>query len=129
MAVDLIQFLEMHLPQGFEPQPYYSHDEDALTFYFDNAESYARRLSELFTLFLSLKTDNPVGCHVNGVRKNLKRLGDFGLTIKQGKLRLGLFFHLLAFLAEKPEQQISYLDLSRRTRDVDVELDEELVGV
>ena len=92
------------------------------------AESYARRVDELLTLFLSLKTDDLVGFQVKGVRKNLRRLGDFGLAIKHGKVRCGLFFHLLAFLAEKPEQQKSYLDLGRRTKDVDIELDE-LVGV
>ena len=41
-------------PLGFEPRPYYGPDEDCLTFYFDNAESYARRVDELLTLFLSL---------------------------------------------------------------------------
>jgi len=129
MAADLMKFLETQTPLGFEPRPYYGHDEDCLTFYFHNAESYGRRVDELLTLFLSLETNDLVGCQVKGIRKNLKRLGDFGIAIKHGKVRLGLFFHLLAFLAEKPEQKESYLDLSRRTKDLDVQLDDELVGV
>ncbi len=129
MAEELMKYLETAKPLGFEPRPYYGHEEDCLTFFFDNAESYARRVDGLLTLFLSLKTDELVGCQIKGVRRNLKRLGDFGIAIKHGKVRLGLFFHLLAFLAEKPEQRDSYLNLSRRTGDVEVELDEELVGV
>src|SRR5439155_11625972 len=129
MAAKLMKHLERARPKGFEPRPYYGHEEDCLTFYFDNAESYARRVDELLTLFLSVKTDELVGCQVKGVRKNLKRLGNFGIAIKHGKVRLDLFFHLLAFLAKEPQQRERYLDLSKRSKDVEVELDEELVEV
>ena len=73
MAANLMKYLEKARPEGFEPRPYYGHEEDCLTFYFDKAESYARRVDELLTLFLSLKTNELVGCQVKGVRKNLKR--------------------------------------------------------
>jgi hypothetical protein len=39
-----------------------------------------------------------------------------------------LFFHLLAFLADKPQQRQQYLDLSQRIKDVKIEFDDELVG-
>jgi hypothetical protein len=129
MAKDLMKFLETAKPRGFEPRPYFGPDEDSLTFYFDKAESYGKRVDELLTLFLSVKTDELVGCQVKGLRKNLKRLGDFGIAIKHGKVRLDLFFHLLAFLAEKPQQRQRYLELSQRTRDVEVEFDGAFVGV
>jgi hypothetical protein len=129
MAKDLMQYLERKKPRGFSPRPYYGADEDALTFYFDNAESYARRVDDLLTLFLSLKADDLVGFQIKGVRRKLKKLGDFGIRISHGKVRLGLFFHLLAFLAETPDQQEEYLDLSRRTRNVEMKLNDELVGV
>lgn len=128
MAANLMKHLEKARPKGFEPRPYYGPHEDSLTFYFDNAESYGRRVDELLTLFLSLKTNALVGCQVKGVRKNLKRLGDFGISIKHGKVRLDLFFHLLAFLAEKPAQRKKYLELSERTKDIDLDLDAALVG-
>jgi hypothetical protein len=38
-------------------------------------KSHAKRVDGLLTLFLSLKTNELVGCQVKGVRKNLKRLG------------------------------------------------------
>ncbi len=102
MAKDLMTYLETTNPSGFEPRPYYGSEEDSLTFYFNNAESYGKRVDELLTLFLSVKNDELVGCQVKGVRKNLERLGHFGIAIKHGKVRLDLFFHLMAFLAEKP---------------------------
>ena len=128
MAESLMKYLDKARPQGFEPRAYYGHEEDCLTFYFDNAESYAKRVDELLTLFLSLKTNELVGCQVKGVGKNLKRLGQFGLSIKHGKVRLDLVFHLLAFLAEKPSQRRTYLELSERSKDVDLELDGTLAG-
>lgn len=85
-------------------------------------------MDELLTLFLSVKKDELVGCQVKGVRKKLKRLGNFGIAIKHGKVRLDLFFHLLAFLEQKPQQREKYLNLSQRTKDVEVEFDDELVG-
>ena len=124
MAKDLMKYLETKKPRGFLRRPYYGQEEDSLTFYFDNAESYARRVDQLLTVFLSLKTDELVGFQVKGVRENLKRLGEFGIAIKHGKVRCGLFFHLLAFLAEKPTQRKKYLDLSERTKDFELELDE-----
>lgn len=128
MAKDLMKFLETAKPKGFEPRPYFGPEEDSLTFYFDSTESYGKRVDELLTLFLSVKKNELVGFQVKGVRKNLKRLGKFGISIKHGKVRLDLFFHLLAFLAEKPQQKEKYLDLSQRSKDVEVEFDDELVG-
>jgi hypothetical protein len=128
MAKDLMKYLETARPRGFEAHPYYGAEEDSLTFYFAKAESYSERVDERLTLFLSVKTDQLIGCQVKGVRKNLKRLGRYGIAIKHGKVRLDLSFHLLAFLAEKPQQRQKYLDLSQCTRDVEVEFDDELVG-
>jgi hypothetical protein len=128
MAKDLMKFLETAKPKGFESRPYFGPDEDSLTFYFDDAESYGKRVDQLLTLVLSVKNDELVGCQVKGVRKNLKRLGNFGIAIKHGKVRLDLFFHLLAFLAEKPQQRARNLDLSKRTKNVEVEFNDELIG-
>ena len=92
MAKDLMKYLETARPRSFEPRPYYGPEEDSLTFYFHKAESYGKRVDELLTLFLSVKADVLVGCQVKGVRKNLKRLGRFGIAVKHGKVRLDLFF-------------------------------------
>ena len=129
MAKELMKLLESAKPRGFQPRPYYGSREDSLTYYFDDAESYARRVDRLLTLFLSLKGNKLVGCQVKGIRKNLERLGDFGITIKHGKVRLDLIFHLMAFLASEPEQRQNYLDLGRRAKNVEVVLDGDLAAV
>jgi hypothetical protein len=122
-----MKYLEKARPRGFKPRPFYGTEEDSLTFHFANDESYAKRVDELLTLFLSLKTDELVGCQVKGVRMKLKRLGDFGISIKHGKVRLALVFHLLAFLAEKPAMRQRYLELSERSKNVNLELDGALI--
>ena len=128
MAKELMTLLETTKPRGFEPRPYFGPEEDSLTFYFKNTESYGKRVDELLTLFLSVKNDELVGCQVKGVRKNLKRLGRFGIAITHRKVRLSLFFHLLAFLAEKPQLREKYLVLSQRSKDVEVQFDDALIG-
>ena len=80
-----MSFVERRKPRKFRPRPYYGEAEDSLTFYFDNAESYGRRIDGLLTLFLSLKGDKLVGFQVKGVRKNLRRPGDFGLRSSTAK--------------------------------------------
>lgn len=129
MAKDLMKYLDVAKPKAFKALPYYGADEDSLIFYFSKAESYGKRVDELLTLFLSVKTDDLVGCQVKGVRQKLSWLGDFGVAIKHGKVRLDLFFYLLAFLAKKPQQRQNYLDLSRCTKDVEVKFDNELAEV
>ena len=62
MAKDLMKLIETTAPKGFKPRPYFGPAEDSLTFYFDNAESYGKRVDELLTLFLSVKSDKLVGC-------------------------------------------------------------------
>ena len=57
----LMKYLETAKPQAFEPRPYYGPKEDSLTFYFDKAESYGKRVDALLTVFLSVKTDELVG--------------------------------------------------------------------
>ncbi len=78
MANDLMTYLEMTNPSGFEQRPFYGSEEDSLTYYFDNAESYGKRVDELLTLFLSVRNDELVGWQVKSVRENLERLGHFG---------------------------------------------------
>ncbi|MFO0969766.1 MAG: hypothetical protein U0793_29775 [Gemmataceae bacterium] len=128
MAKDLMRYLETAKPAGFEARPYYGAEEDSLTFYFNKTESYGKRVDDLLTLCLSVKDDALVGCQVKGVRKNLQRLGAFGIAIKHGKVRLDLIVHLLAFLADKPQQRQKYLDLSQRMKDVEVRFDGALIG-
>jgi hypothetical protein len=100
---DMIGFmreLEATPPPPFSsPEWRYGPEEDALTFYFRSDESYAHRLNEYVTVFLTFAGDELVGCQVKGVRQRLQADGPFPVLIGpiSGKVELGLFFTALAY--------------------------------
>ncbi|MDQ3622640.1 MAG: hypothetical protein M3463_09150 [Verrucomicrobiota bacterium] len=90
--VTLTEHLTGKKPAKFTPRPLYIPEGDALIFYFKDDESYAERVDDLLTVYRSIKTKQMVGCEIKGVRCILKRLGDFGLSIKSGKIDMTLLF-------------------------------------
>ena len=44
-------------------------------------DSYAERVDELLTVYLSVEEHALVGCKIKGARRLLKTLGDFGVCI------------------------------------------------
>jgi hypothetical protein len=81
MAETLIDYLEKIEPQGFEPRPIYSADGDFITVYLTDEDSYAERVDQLLTVYLSVEKHALVGCKIEGVCRLLKTLGDFGVSI------------------------------------------------
>ena len=129
MAENLIDFmkqLEASEPPRFTPpQIYYGAKEDSLTFYFRSDESYAQRLNDLVTIFLSFDGDELVGCQVNGLQRKLKNDGDFWVRInKGGSLKLGLFFHLLAYDVSEEEPRNRLVELGQKAKDVEIDPEE-----
>jgi hypothetical protein len=126
MAEDVIDFmkhLEATEPPAFtSPQWRYGPKEDALIFYFRNDESYAHRLNEHVTIFLSFDGDLLVGCQVKGVRRRLKTDGHFAVLLgpKSGKVELGLFFHLLAY--DIPDARL--IELGQQAKGVELDVSE-----
>lgn len=102
----------------FTPSAYYGTEEDSLTFYFRDDESYAQRYNKLVTLFKSLQTGELVGCQIKGLRSIIEGGGHFSAALRVGKIDLGLFFHLLAY--EQPDQQM--IELGQRAKNVEVEV-------
>jgi hypothetical protein len=129
MAENLTEYmreLEKSEPPPFVvPQVRYGEEADSLLFYFRNDESYARRLDDLVTVFLSLAGDELVGCQVKGLRRKLKSDGNLCIAIqREGKLKLGLFFHLLAFETAKPESRNRLVELGQLTKGMEVDTKE-----
>jgi len=116
--IDYLKQLEATDPPRFTaPQVYYGAKEDSLLFYFRNDESYAHRLNDLVTLFLSFDGDALVGCQIKGVRRKLKTGGNFSIAIKkQGEVELGLFFHLLAYETPEPEPRNRLVELGQKAK-------------
>jgi hypothetical protein len=109
-------------PPFVAPQVRYGEEEDCLLFYLRPDESYARRLDDLVTLFLSFDGDEVVGCQVKGLRRKLRSDGNLGITIQRdGKLKLGLFLHLLAFETAKPESRNQLIELGQLTKETEID--------
>jgi hypothetical protein len=120
---DFMKELEATKPGSFTPGAYYyGREEDSLTLYLRNEESYAHRLNNLVTIFLSTNKDELVGCQVKGLRRKLLSDGSFGIAIhREGRLHLGLFFHLLAFEVQEDEPRDRLIELGQKTKGIEVD--------
>jgi hypothetical protein len=126
MAENLKDFMRelegKEAPAFIAPQIYYGPKEDSLLFYFRNDESYAHRLDNVVTLFLSFEGDEVVGCQVKGLRRKLESDGRLSVVIrKDGKVKLGLFFHLLAFDVPEPEPRSLLVELGQQAKGIEVD--------
>jgi hypothetical protein len=120
---DFMKGLETTEPAPFQaPQFRYGAEEDSLLFYVRNDESYAYRLNNLGTLFLSFMGDELVGCQVKGLRRKLKNDGNYGIAIKANdKVELGLFFHLLAYDISDPLPRSRLVELGQRAKGIELQ--------
>ena len=111
MAQDLMEYLKTHPPQGFRPIPHYFPQGDFVTYYFRNDPSFAERVDDLLTVFLTFDTKELVGCKIKGVKHILQTAGDFGVTLDDGDVQLGLFFFVGASMAKEESQRKRYEQL------------------
>jgi hypothetical protein len=128
----LVDYLKSHKPKRFVAKPYYSADGDSVTYFFKDNPSYAQRVDDFLTVYLSIEGDELVGCQVKGVARLLKLLGEFGVTIEDKLVKLGMFF--MAGMAETPigHAKEQYRALSRIAGDASVsrkELEPALAGI
>ena len=118
MAQDLREYLETHTPQAFRPVPHYFPQGDFVTYYFRNDRCYSQRLDDIVTLFLAFETHELVGCKIKSVKHILQTAGDFGVTVAEGDVQLGLFFFIGAARARDESQKRRYEELRRVARTV-----------
>ena len=105
----------------FSPRPYYEPEGDSLIFYARDEQSYAKRLNSLLTLFLATKDNTLVGCEVKGVQRLLRIAGEFGVIVRDQKIRLGI---LLAFALAEPAEDPSLESFEEEFQEYrDVEID------
>jgi len=92
---ELMQFLKKNPPaKKFVPYCYVSKQADALTVYFEGDADYSRRLNDHVTVYLSLETDEVIGCRIKGISGILADLPNY-IRINQGTVELSVVF--LAF--------------------------------
>jgi hypothetical protein len=81
---DFMTALEASEPPHFTaPQVRYGYEEDSLLFYFRQEESFAQRVNNVITLFLSFEGHEVVGCQIKGLRHKL--LSDGILALQFGE--------------------------------------------
>jgi hypothetical protein len=118
MAQNLKEYLETNEAKGFRPVPHYFAQGDFVTYYLRNDRCYAQRLDDMVTIFLAFDSDVLVGCKIKGVKHILQTAGDFGVTLDDGAVQLGLFFFTGATMAKDEMQKKRYAELARMTKDV-----------
>jgi hypothetical protein len=121
---DLMEYVKQNPAEGFKARPYYSPLGDCLIFYATDEDCYARRVNELLTVYLSMKTQKVVGCKIKGIRHII--MPSLGSFFKPEE-RLGSIVLGGMALAKDPDQssEPSIQDeLGEVTRDVPVEMKE-----
>ena len=88
----LMELLEANPPADeFTPYCHFSREADALTFYFNDTPDYSKRLTDHVTLFLSIETDEVVGCRVKGVSGIIEDLPNY-IHTKHDGIQLSIVF-------------------------------------
>jgi hypothetical protein len=99
---ELMQFLKKNAPaKKFVPYCYVNKQADALTVYFEGDADYSKRLSDHVTLYLSLETNEMVGCRIKGISGILEDLPNY-LRVSHGQVELSVIF--LAFRGGAEEE-------------------------
>jgi hypothetical protein len=92
---ELARFLRENPPaKKFVPYCYLSEQADELTVYFEGDADYSKRLNDHITVYLSLETDEIVGCRIKGVSGILEDLPNF-IRVNHRDVELSIIF--LAF--------------------------------
>jgi hypothetical protein len=92
---ELQKFLKDNPPANkFVPYCLLSKEADALIVYFEGDADYSHRLTDHITLYLSLETNEIVGCRIKGISGILQDLPNF-IRVNHGDVELSIIF--LAF--------------------------------
>ncbi|MGA2616594.1 MAG: hypothetical protein ABSF26_03230 [Thermoguttaceae bacterium] len=118
MAHDLIDYLADKEPGKFTPRPHYSRDADSLTFFFRGDDAVAKRVDDLLTVYVSVETDELVGAKIKGIKRVLSTLGDFGVTIKDEGLTLGMLFLACMAVSRESVNKSEYIRLGEFVKSV-----------
>ena len=122
MEQTLNDYLKTHPPQGFRAVPHYFPVGDYVTYYFRDERCYEERVDDLLTVYLSMTTNEVVGCKIKGVKHILRTAGEFSVTLPGGPQKLGFFFFVGASMSRGEPQQKRYLEVARHAKDAELQL-------
>ncbi len=124
MATDVRKILEENQPVGdFQPYSFVSKKADTLTFYFKSDADYSKRLTDHVTLFLSIDTNELVGCRIKGISGILEDLPNY-VEISHGPVALSIVFLPFRGTAQDDETRKIFNELARAASDRHLTLEE-----
>lgn len=107
---ELMRFLKENPPaKQFVPYCHMNREADTLTVYFEGDADYSKRLNDHVTLYLSLATNEIVGCRIKGISGIVRDLPNY-IRVNHDDVQLSVVF--LAFRGGAEE------DVSRAINDL-----------
>lgn len=91
--------------RGFTPYCHFDEKSDAITAYFRGDADYSKRLTDHVTLFLSIDSDEIVGCRIKGIRGILEDLPNY-LEISHCNVQLSVLF--LSFRGNATDESVRH---------------------
>lgn len=116
-------------PPRFESKPVYSPEDDAVHFYFEDADHHAQRIDCWLTVFRSFDDDRIVGFKLKNIRVLLSRFDALGLDYRVSpggwQIRLQTFFAYIPAIESDVDRVPDYRGLltsfgKRLNQEVDV---------
>jgi hypothetical protein len=117
MAQDLDEYLRENHSEDFTPAPQYFATGDYVAYHFGAERSYAHRVDDLLTVYLSTENDELVGCKIKCVKHILDSAGEFGVLLDDGSVRMGILFFYGAARATDDAKRRPYEELGRIAKD------------
>ncbi len=122
-SMSINEFLDSQVVAGpFKPYSTYSRMADALTFYFKPDRDYSKRLTEHVTLYLSVESNEVIGCRIKNISGILEDLPNY-ISIDHGGQKLKFIFMAQRGAAGNNEDARAALNvLARQADDVLLEV-------
>ena len=97
---ELEEYIRSNKCEGFSPHTDFDSGSDTLAIYVSNEESYADRVDEFLTAYLSLDGKRLTGVEFKGVSHLLDTIGSFGIAYENVELNVSVI--CMAFLVTQP---------------------------
>jgi len=123
-TTEFLSFLTGELSCGtagrsFAPYVEVSKEADALTVYFKGDADYSQRLTDHVTLYLSIDTNEIVGCRIKGIMGLLEDLPNY-IEVAHDDVKLRLIFWSLRGSAADEETRRAFNRLVEAAGDLEV---------
>lgn len=122
-SMSIGEFLNSQVMTGsFKPYSTYSRMADALTFYFKPDRDYSKRLTEHVTLYLSVETNEIIGCRIKNISGIIEDLPNYIAIDHDGQKLKFIFMAQRGAAGDNEDARLALNTLARQADDVKLEL-------